>query len=100
MEPQIEYSEFNFNSRILEKVLYVGSVHPESTSFARYEALKKRASFIDLIDTKPPQSFLFKMKFKFLKGKGLNFDIQLKVIIQDNLSRNQDQEFLKVVIYY
>ena len=77
MESQKEFSELNYNSSILEKVLYVGSVHPESTSFARYEALKKRASFIDLIDTKTPQSLLFKMKLKFFKGRGLNFDAQL-----------------------
>lgn len=70
----------------LENVLYVGSVHRESTSFSRYQALKKRSSNIDLINTKAPQSLLFKMKLKFFKGRGLNFDSQLKKILHKNYS--------------
>jgi len=76
----------NYNSNLLEKILYIGSVHPESTSFARYEGLKNRASNIDLIDTKPPQSFLNKMKFKFLKVKDLKFDAQLNKKLHKNYS--------------
>ena len=68
-----------------KRVLYIGGVHHEGSSFSRYESLIKTCHEVSLLDTRPTHSIFGRLKSKFLRRLGLNWD---KEIIQEVERRN------------
>lgn len=59
------------------KVLYVGGVHHEGSSFSRYIALRRIFNEVLLLDTSPTHNLIGRIKTKILRPLGINHDKKL-----------------------
>jgi glycosyltransferase involved in cell wall biosynthesis len=69
-------------SKKFNRVLYVGGMHKEGSSWSRYKAIKKKCECVDVLEIRSSHSFLKKLEVRLLRSATGKKDIQFRRLVE------------------